>query len=432
MGTAATIARHEEPGALSRRRVALVLGGNYRALGLVRSLGRRGIPVWVVKQDGHALAGLSRYTERTLPWPEGDDNSKLAYLNALAAKNQSDQFLLIPTDDECTTLIAQNHDALAAQFVLTTPAWTSLRLAVNKQHMYQLGERLGIDQPRTFFPGSLQALSASDVQFPVILKPATRELLNPLTTDKAWRVEDRETLLSLFAEASKYMAPETIMVQELIPGGGEAQYSYAALCSEGRSLASLTALRTRQFPMDFGRFSTFVETVNEPAVESPARKLLEAIRFTGLVEVEFKKDPRDGRYKLLDINPRVWGWHSLCASAGVDFPYLLWNLKWEQPVPEAHARSGVRWVRFGADFVVSCAEILKGKLGIMDYLRGLRFPLETAIFAVDDPVPGILQFPSLFYLLCKRTAKRLVSQRSPKLDERATSERLDGQPKITS
>ena len=221
------------------------------------------------------------------------------------------------------------------------------------------------------------------------------------------------------------------MVQELIPGGGEAQYSYAALCLEGRPLASLVALRARQFPMDFGRFSTFVETVQQTAVEAPATKLLEAIRFTGLVEVEFKRDRRDGRYKLLDMNPRVWGWHSLCASAGIDFSYLLWELKWKQSLPKVQARSGVRWVRFGSDFAVAISEILKGKLAISDYLWGLRPPVKTAIFALDDPFPAVCELPALFYLLCKRATKQLTSKRSTALTDMEMSEKLDGEQKST-
>lgn len=312
---------------------ALVLGGNYRALGVVRSLGRRGIPAWVVKQDGHALAGWSRHAERTLPWPKGDDAAKIEYLKKLASNSDVERFLLIPTDDECTTLVSRWHDILANDFVLTTPAWESLRWACDKRLMYQLGRRLGIDQPRTSFPGSGQGLTSCEVSFPVILKPATHAELNPLTIDKAWRIDDRATLITRYAEACSFMSPDLIMVQELIPGNGESQYSYAALCMEGRPLASLVAVRARQFPMDFGRFSTFVTIVDEPTVEQLATKLLEAIRFTGLVEVEFKRDPRDGRYKLLDINPRVWGWHSMCAAAGIDFPYLLWQLMQKQPLP---------------------------------------------------------------------------------------------------
>ena len=160
----------------------------------------------------------------------------------------------------------------------------------------------------------------------MIIKPALREAYNPLTAAKAWRVDDRRSLIARYDEACSMMAPELIMIQEVIPGWGEAQFSYAALCQDGRPLASVVARRARQYPMDFGRFRTYVETIDDPGVVEPSVRLIEAARYTGLVEVEFKRDPRDGRFKVLDVNPRVWGWHTLGSRVGVDFSYLLWRM----------------------------------------------------------------------------------------------------------
>src|SRR5205823_11244127 len=134
--------------------------------------------------------------------------------------------------------------------------------------------------------------------------------------------------------------------------GGEAQFSYAALCWEGRPLVWAVARRTRQYPMDFGRFSTYVETVERPEIEEPARRLIAAMRFSGLVEVEFKRDGRDGRDKLLDVNARMWGWHTLGRRAGVDFIYLLWRLIQGEPVPEMQVPTGLRWVRTVTDLPI--------------------------------------------------------------------------------
>src|ERR1700757_654426 len=122
------------------------------------------------------------------------------------------------------------------------------------------------------------------------------------------------------------MPAELIVVQKMIPGGGEAQFSYAALCFEGKPVASLTARRTRQYPIDFGYSSSFVETLDVPEIVAPSRRLLAAIQYSGLVEVEYKLDHRDGRFKLLDINPRLWTWAPLGGRAGIDFPYLLWQV----------------------------------------------------------------------------------------------------------
>ena len=124
-------------------------------------------------------------------------------------------------------------------------------------------------------------------------------------------------------------------------GTARQQFAFGALCSEGHPIASVTVRRARQHPPDFGLSSSFVETVDLPEIEELSRRLLAAMQITGLVEVEFKQDPRDGRYKVLDVNPRVWGWHTVGRGAGVDFPYLTWRLTQGDTVPETRGRPGV-------------------------------------------------------------------------------------------
>jgi predicted ATP-grasp superfamily ATP-dependent carboligase len=138
-----------------------------------------------------------------------------------------------------------------------------------------------------------------------------------------------------------------------------------------------------------------------PAVMEPAVRLLAAVQFTGLVEVEFKRDLRDGKYKLLDVNPRLWGWHTLGARAGVDFSYLLWQMLHGEPVPAVRARPGVQWVRTACDLPIVFSEILKGRLCLNEYLRTLIYPTESALFAVDDPLPALLEVPLLAHGMCK-------------------------------
>jgi predicted ATP-grasp superfamily ATP-dependent carboligase len=156
--------------------------------------------------------------------------------------------------------------------------------------------------------------------------------------------------------------------------------------------------------MDFGRFSTFVETVELPEVEELARRLIAARLYTGLIEVEFKFDRRDCRYKLLDLNPRVWGWHTLARRAGVDFPYLTWRLIHGEPVPEVSARPNTRWIRFLPDLSVALRELLRGRMSLAAYLRSLRSPLELAVYAADDPIPALLDVPFQIYRVGNRNS----------------------------
>ena len=384
---------------------ALVTGADYRGLGVIRSLGRRGIPVWVLNHAGHLVGAVSRYAARTLRWPLEDERKQLDFLMELAATEKLKGWVLFPTADEDVVLFGRHHELLSAHYRLTTPPWEAVRWVCDKRLLYQLAQDLLLDRPWTFCPRNREELASLVCPFPVILKPAMRLTFNRLSADKAWRFEDRTSLLAGYEEACSLMDPELLMIQEVVPGGGEAQFSFAALCKEGAPLASIVARRTRQFPMDFGRFSTYVETVDEPQVAAPALRLLAALRFTGLVEVEFKKDSRDGQLKLLDVNPRVWGWHTLSNRAGVDFPYLIWRLVRGEPFTEVRGRPGERWMRMCTDLPMAIQEILNGRLSLRAYLRCLLGAKESAVFAWDDPLPGLFELPLLAAMVGKRFLK---------------------------
>jgi predicted ATP-grasp superfamily ATP-dependent carboligase len=373
------------------------VGADYRALGAVRSLGRRGVPVWVLRHGDDRLAGLSRYAQRTIPLADG-----AGFLLDLADRHGLNGWTLFPSGDETAAMVAQSHEQLGERYRLTTPPWAVTRYAYDKRLTYPLADSLGLDVPRTWYPRDRAEVAALDCEFPVILKPAVRESLNPLTVAKAWRVDARAELLTRYDEACTLVDPAQLIVQELIPGGGAEQLSYAALCDRGRPLAALTARRTRQFPMDFGRASTHVETVDLPEAAEPARALLARLGYTGLVEVEFKRDPRDGRLVLLDVNPRVWGWHTLGARAGVDFAFLLWRFIRGDRVAEARGRPGVRWVRGLTDLPMAIGEIRAGRLSPFASLASLCGPTEFAVLAADDPMPAVLEVPVSAYLAWRR------------------------------
>jgi D-aspartate ligase len=408
-------------GSPRRPRGALVLGGDYKALGIVRSLGRHGIPVWVLR-DEHVIACCSRYSRRAIAWPATGDPERLAFLLRLGARHGLDGWAIYPTDDETAAFLARNQEQLAPGFAITTPPWETLRWAYDKRLTYRRAAEIGVAHPRTYYPQDRAEVAAMDIAYPAILKPAIRAEQNRFTMSKAWRVDDHDSLLARYDEAARLLDPSLIMVQELIPGVGAQQLSYAALCRDGQPIASVVARRTRQWPMDFGRASTFVETIDDPEVEASATRVLETLRFTGIVEVEFKRDPRDGQLKLLDINPRAWGWHSLGRAAGVDFPYLLWLMLSGEKLPRIRGRVGVRWVRALTDLPTVLGEIRAGRLSVGAYLRSMRAPIELAILAADDPVPALVEVPAALALAWRRRNARpaeptvrapLASGRSP-------------------
>lgn len=381
---------------------AIVLGGDYQGLGIVRSLGRHGIPVCVV-DDEHSIARVSRYTDCWAKVADlGDEERLVEDLLRIGRERGLEGWVVFPTRDETVAAIARNRERLASFFRIPTADWETIRWAWDKRGTYELAETLGVPAPRTWRPASLADLDQIDAEPPFAIKPAIKEHFFYETGAKAWRADDATELRELVAKALEIVGPGEVLVQELIPGDGRQQYSYCALYEDGKPVATMVARRLRQHPPEFGRASTYVETIECPEVEEHAYRLLGALRFSGLAELEFKRDPRSGAYKLLDFNARTWGYHTIADRAGIDFPYLLFRRQTEQAVEPSRARSGVRWVRILTDLPTAVAEIFRGRLGLVDYLRSLRRANVEAVFSREDPLPGLAEILLIPYLAVKR------------------------------
>jgi predicted ATP-grasp superfamily ATP-dependent carboligase len=370
---------------------AVVIGGDCGAVGVVRSLGRAGIPT-VFLRGRNPLAAYSRYTTRHLSWPGAEHPGAVGWLKDLARRQRLDGWTLFPSADEEVRLISQHHDELSSIFRLCIPAWETTRWFANKALTYQKAAELHIDYPRTYEIWKASDLADEDLRFPLILKPAVKAGDNALTQSKVWRVADRDALAQVFDDAVSMAGSGGLIVQELVPGDGSSQFSYAAVCQDGRPVLSMVALRLRQHPANFGT-GTFVETVDNEVIETLAERLLASIGYSGMVEMEFKLDSRDGSYKLLDVNPRVWTWNSIGNVAGVDFPLTMWRLAQGETLPRMRARSGSYWMYLSRDFPEACREIFAGTLSPVQYLRSFFKPMAFATFAMDDPKPWLVDFP---------------------------------------
>jgi len=222
------------------------------------------------------------------------------------------------------------------------------------------------------------------------------------TGAKAWRAETPAELLDLFRKAIQQIRPEEILVQEIIPGDGQQQYSYCAFFREGEAQSTLIARRIRQHPREFGRAATYVETIEAPEIEELSERFLRAIDYYGLVEVEFKRDPRDGQFKLLDVNARTWGFHSLGGPAGVDFPYLLYADQLGQPARRCRAKTGVGWLRAIADLPTLASDLWDGEFDLHSYCSSLRRTRVESVFCLRDPMPSVAEVLMLPYLVAKK------------------------------
>ena len=381
---------------------ALVIGGDYQGLGIARSLGRRGIPVAVL-DDEVSIAPSSRYVQHALRVPTlRSSEATTGALYEAARRFGLDGWVLFPTREETVAAVAQNRDELARIFRVPTPPWETVRVAWDKRQTYRVAERLGIEVPRCWFPRSESDLSEIAFDGPVIIKPAIKEHFFYETGAKAWQANDPAELLQKFRLATAIIPAEEVIVQELVPGGGERQLAYCAFVKHGEPVGTMTVVRRRQHPSDFGRASTFVETVDLPELEAPSLRLLREMDYYGLVELEYKRDSRTGAVKLLDVNARTWGYHGLGAAAGVDFPTLLYSDQLGLPVHPCRARAGVRWVRLATDVPNALRDISHRRLRAADYLRSLRGIDVGAVWAADDPRPVLAELGILPHLAIRR------------------------------
>jgi predicted ATP-grasp superfamily ATP-dependent carboligase len=370
---------------------ALILGGAHGGLAIARSLGRRGIEVAVITD--HPLTAFSRHVRRHFKWSGPGRDDALARVLALAEREGLDGAVLFAGGDSEVRFVAQNHAALERVFRLTTPPWDMVAPMFDKRLMYAHAVEIGLAAPLGYAPRERRDLDDMPCRFPLVLKPAERTVENAFTLAKAWRADDRASLLARYDEAAALVGPDNVVLQELIPGDGTAQFSYAAVFDRGWPVAELTARRRRQYPVEFGYTSTFVETVDCPEVAEAGRRFLASCAYTGIAEVEFKHDARDGRYKILDINPRIWSWAALGAAAGIDFPHILWQLACGEQVARGAATRPAAWMHASRDLVAAAHAMLRGRLSPAAYVRSLRLPLVFAAFAADDPLPGLVELP---------------------------------------
>ena len=379
-----------------------MIGGDYQGLGIIRSLGRKKIPVCVV-DDETSIGRFSRYATHSIKVDDlRSEEGTVATVLEAGERLGLEGWVLFPTREETVAALSRRRSVLATHFRVPTQDWDCVRWAWDKRNTYRLAETLGIPTPATCVPLLESELEAADEWLPVAIKPAIKEHFIYATGAKAWRADTPAQLRVRFREAEQIVPAGEVIVQELIPGDGREQFAYGTFFKEGRPLGSMVARRWRQHPPEFGRASTYVETVDVPLLEELSELLLREIDYYGLAELEYKRDPRDGRFKLLDFNARTWGYHTIGGRAGVDFPYLLYADQVGLPLEERRARPGVKWVRLVTDVPTGFVEIVSGRLGWRSYIRSLRDMHIEAVFSSDDLLPGLVELALIPYLAVRR------------------------------
>jgi predicted ATP-grasp superfamily ATP-dependent carboligase len=344
-------------------------------LAAIRSLGRRGLRVLALDHRPHALGFRSRYAEQRLaPDPLEDEDGFIAALHAIAEETD-DVLPVFPTHDEHVNAIARHADALAGRYRFPFPSWKVLERIQSKRHQLETAEAAGVPVPRTLYPQSVEeALAAGEeIGFPLIVKPSANVGFRRSHGLQLFRCETPAELERAYEDA----APYEPMVQELIPGTAEGMYTLGSyLDRDGEALGLFSGRKLSQTRGYMGSARVGEAVWVEEVVEH-GLALLRALGFHGISQVEVMRDPRDGRYKLLEVNPRLWQWHSLATACGVDLPYIAYRDLVGDPLPPARMHGdGKRWA----------ITLMAGKPLALE-----RPPYVDAVFARDDPKPALVQ-----------------------------------------
>ena len=381
---------------------AVIIGGDFQGLGILRSLARQKVPTYLL-DEGLCIGRFSRYTQKFTRCPSVKQEARFFnFLTDLARKEDLRGWLIYPNDDETVCFLAKHKEQLEEYYRVMTLSWDVVRFAYEKKLTYQLAEKIGIAIPQTFYPRNAEELEQLDIEFPVIIKPSVKEPFYSKTRKKAIRANDREHLRQEFTKAASIISSSGLMVQEMIPGGPSCLFSVGSLYKNGEFLGKVVARRTRQHPMDFGHATTYAETMDIPELEESTKKILGAMDFYGLSEVEFMLDPRDGRYKLLEINARAWGWHTLAIGAGVDLPYLSYQDMLGVEVKQNGFDKDAKWIRLMTDIPTSLGEIFRGRMKMSDYITSLKGKRQFAVLSIRDPLPFFMELVMIPYLWKKR------------------------------
>ena len=386
---------------------AIIVGnGSTNDLSFVRSLSRRRIPTILFVGD-RQLGSFSRYGLRVrMATVEEEPQAWLEILELAASVLKTPPVLFALSDAHCA-FVSQNAEHLRRGFRFVLPDEQTVERILDKRQQYAAAEAAGIRVPATFYPERVEDVSrlASEIDYPVILKPYTAHVGRlQILNRKVVVLQSAEELISIYSKCTASGA--RFMVQKIVAGKDDAIFWYSGFWDEhGREQAWFTGQKLRQFPPGFGDGS-FQRTVEAPIVLQLSRRLLEVFRYRGLVNVEFKRDVRDGSYALMEINPRTVSGNQLGISAEVDLPWIAYRhlVGLDLAVAPRHSfRLNVKYVNEEWDVQAFWALRKSKELTFAGWLRSLRGTQAWALFAWDDPLP-LLAGLWRFFSICARRA----------------------------
>jgi D-aspartate ligase len=379
---------------------AIVFNCHITGLAVARSLGRRGVPVVGLDRDPKGYGLRSRYTTVAgrCPYPLDDEAAFIDLLVGIGSGLRR-KAVLFPCLDEWVFAVARHRERLEEHFLLPFSELDTIERILDKNMLYRKCEERKIPIPRTFYLNERSASDiASEIGFPCIIKPALQREFTNEFGEKVFRTESREEFLALAERAARH----PLLAQEIVGAGVDSFYS---LCSyvgrDGRAKGVFVGRKLEQYPADFGT-ACLVDSRHVAEIVERGTDILNQFGYQGISEVEFIYDERDGDFKLLDINTRVWKWVGLPIRAGVDLPWLAYADAVYGGVEAAgRQQDGIRWV-YLKDYVAlrraqpGTDETTLTRREWTELTAGSNGSIVDAVLSGDDPEPFALLMESLF------------------------------------
>jgi len=380
---------------------AVIIGGYINGLGLVRALAARGVRAAVVTTKAYDIAQGSRYVashERALDLEERPER-----LVEILEQRVSDWsgWALFPSTDGALAALAAHHERLSRHYHLVAPTWEVARHFLDKPSMLDLAAAVGLDLPYDYGPAMEATVARADLRFPVVVKPNVGYRFVSHFGCKLFVARDRAELRDAIARLAAAQLQGHVF--DLVPGPDSQIYAYCTyLDADGVPRGGVTVHKLRQSPPFFGvaRVAEIVE--DHPLLRDATLAILERSGFRGMAAAEFKLDPRDGRFRFLEINGRSVIYNGLLRQAGLDLAALAWSdVACGRPESARIERWPGVWINRHADLLCSTLYRQHDRLGLAEFLAPYRRPTIDAMWSARDPVPFLTQ--------CARTVRAGVS-----------------------
>jgi len=320
---------------------------HHGGVGAIRSLGRLGIPMYAITEDRYTPAASSRYLRRAFVWPTTGTEEPERLVEGLLrlGRRIGRPTVLVPTDEEAAVLIAEHQEELAGPFLFPRVDAELPRRLASKQGLHELCVEHGIPSPAAAFPQSYDEIEAfaEKARFPLVAKNReafvrrSRPAVNGTT-----RIATREGLLAL---ARDWGPQPGVILQEYLPREeAEDWIVHAYFDADSTPLAMFTGVKVRSWPPHAGMTAN-AYVVDNPELADLAARFIKQIGFSGIIDLDLRFDRRDGRYKLLDFNPRMGAQFRLFENeSGIDVVRAMHLDLTGRAVPEGEQRAGHRYI----------------------------------------------------------------------------------------